>query len=120
VAKKKAEPSASKPKKAPRAAVTKAAKTATAQAADRSTAETSKRAASAPTAGKASWSSDTIGLTAGEVWRVLDERGEQSVAGLKKAVDASDELVLAALGWLAREDKVAFATSGRSISVSLL
>jgi hypothetical protein len=46
--------------------------------------------------------------------------GSQTIAGLKKAVDAPDEVVLAALGWLARENKLAFETNGRSVTVSLL
>jgi hypothetical protein len=120
VAKKKAEPSPSKPKKAPRAAAAKPSKTANSQVAGSATNEENKRTASVPSADKIGLSSEAIGHTAGEVWKVLDDRGQQTVAGLKKAVDAPDELVLAALGWLAREDKLAFAANGRSISVSLL
>ncbi|HMO86685.1 MAG TPA: winged helix-turn-helix domain-containing protein [Lacipirellulaceae bacterium] len=56
---------------------------------------------------------------AGDVWHALSTGGGQSVAQLKKSVGAPDELVLAALGWLAREDKLAFDVSGRSVMVSL-
>ncbi|MCC6493393.1 MAG: winged helix-turn-helix domain-containing protein [Pirellulales bacterium] len=60
-----------------------------------------------------------IGQAAGEVWRVLSERGGQTLAGLKKSLDASDDLVLLGIGWLAREDKLAFETNGRTVTVSL-
>jgi hypothetical protein len=38
---------------------------------------------------------------------------------LKKSVDAPADLVLLALGWLAREDKVEIDASGRTPTVSL-
>ena len=40
-------------------------------------------------------------------------------ATLKKSIDAPDDLILAAIGWLARENKLAFDANGRSIKVSL-
>jgi hypothetical protein len=120
VAKKKAESSPSKLKRAPRGSVTKPSKTANSQVAGGSMTEENKRTSSAPATARIGLSSDAIGHTAGDVWKVLADRGEQTVAGLKKAVDSPDELVLAALGWLARENKVAFTTNGRSITVSLL
>lgn len=122
MAKKKAEstPSPSKPKKASRAAAAKPSKASNAQAAGGSMIAENKRTASASATAKACLSSDAIGHTAGDVWKVLSDRGEQTVAGLRKAVDSPDELVLAALGWLARENKLAFATNGRSVTVSLL
>jgi len=71
------------------------------------------------TAQQDSLSNDQIGHTAGEVWRQLAESDGLSLATLKKSVDVPSDLVLAALGWLAREDKLDFATSGRSVKVSL-
>lgn len=120
MAKKKAESPPSKLKKSPRGSVAKPSKTANAQAAGGSMTEDNKRTASATAAVKAGLSSEAIGSAAGDVWNVLAERGEQTVAGLKKAIDSPDELVLAALGWLARENKLTFATNGRSVTVSLL
>ncbi len=64
-------------------------------------------------------SNEQIGQAAGEVWRVLTENDGQSLAALKKSIDAPADLVVAALGWLAREDKLEFVTSGRSLKVSL-
>jgi len=41
------------------------------------------------------------------------------VASLKKEVTAPGEIVMAAIGWLAREDKLAFDTAGRTVKISL-
>ena len=50
---------------------------------------------------------EEIGHAAGEVWGALSTgNGGVSLAALKKSVDAPADLVLLALGWLAREDKV--------------
>lgn len=65
------------------------------------------------------WCNEQIGEVAGLVWHVLAERDGQSLTALKKAVDAPSDLVLAAVGWLAREGKLEFVTSGRTMSVSL-
>jgi hypothetical protein len=118
VARNKADAS-SKAKTAPRGTVNKPSKVANRQAAGGAMTEENKRTASAASTRKIGVSSEAIGHTAGEVWQVLAERGGQTVAGLKKAVDAPDELVIAAIGWLAREDKLAFETNGRSVTVSL-
>jgi hypothetical protein len=60
-----------------------------------------------------------IGDTAGMVWRALKERGPMSIAKLVKAVGQPRDTVVQALGWLAREDKLILAGSGRSRTVSL-
>jgi Winged helix-turn-helix domain (DUF2582) len=62
---------------------------------------------------------ESIGHVAGEVWQLLDGDGEQSLPAIKKAVDAPDDMILAAIGWLAREDKLSFSKSGRSLTISL-
>lgn len=49
---------------------------------------------------------EQIGQTAGLVWHELNDDGPQSLAKLVKAVDASRDAVLQAIGWLAREDKL--------------
>lgn len=59
-----------------------------------------------------------IGQTAGAVWSTLAEQGPLSTAKLIKAVGAPRDLVMQALGWLAREDKIAIDNS-RSRVVSL-
>ena len=64
-------------------------------------------------------SNEGIGDVAGDVWRLLTDQGEQSLAAIKKAIDAPTDVVMAAVGWLAREDKLEFKRSGRSVKVSL-
>jgi hypothetical protein len=62
---------------------------------------------------------DDIGQVAGLVWQSLNEQGEQSLASIKSSINAPADLVLAAIGWLAREDKLGFITKGRSVVLSL-
>jgi hypothetical protein len=60
-----------------------------------------------------------IGHLAGDVWVVLARDGDMTVAAIKKAVVAPSDLVMAAIGWLAREHKLVFTSHGRSVKVSL-
>ena len=60
-----------------------------------------------------------IGETAGVVWAVLSENGPLSMAKLVKAVGGPRDVVMQALGWLAREDKIWIEEDGRSRVVSL-
>jgi hypothetical protein len=64
-------------------------------------------------------SSIEIGHVAGEIWGLLSTNGDQTLAAIKKSVDAPADVVLAGIGWLAREDKLDFATSGRNVKISL-
>lgn len=48
-----------------------------------------------------------IGANAGCVWKALHEKGEMDFAKLKKETKLSDAEVWAAVGWLAREGKIA-------------
>lgn len=97
----------------------KPSKVANAQASGGKMTEENKKTGSAAASALRGLSSDRIGETAGDVWRVLADRGSQTVAGIKKSIDAPDDVILLALGWLAREDKLAFETNGRSVTVSL-
>lgn len=63
--------------------------------------------------------SSEIGLVAGEVWQTLEQGGEQSLTNVKKKVEAPGDLVTAAVGWLARENKLRFVQSGRTTKVTL-
>jgi hypothetical protein len=60
-----------------------------------------------------------IGHVAGEVWGVLSRGETLTLAALKKEIKSPGDLVLAAIGWLAREDKLQFETSGRTVKISL-
>jgi Winged helix-turn-helix domain (DUF2582) len=60
-----------------------------------------------------------IGDTAGKVWRLLNENGEASLSQLKSGVNVDPNLILQAIGWLAREDKLHIQKKGRYITYSL-
>jgi hypothetical protein len=60
-----------------------------------------------------------IGEVAGLVWKTLSESGPVTMAKLVKAVGEPRDSVMQALGWLAREDKIAIEEDGRSRVVSL-
>ncbi len=60
-----------------------------------------------------------IGEAAGLVWKHLNESGPLSVTKLVKEIEAPRDLVMQALGWLAREDKIAIDEENRSRVVSL-
>lgn len=62
---------------------------------------------------------ESIGETSGQVWQVLVESGSSSLTDLKKSLGASPELIAAAVGWLAREDKLSFNGSGKTVKFSL-
>ncbi len=47
-----------------------------------------------------------IGLNAGKVWQLLSDNAKWSYAALKKKSGLKDKDLGAALGWLAREDKI--------------
>jgi hypothetical protein len=63
---------------------------------------------------------DQIGLTAGEVWHALSENGGMSLARLAKQIDAPRDLVMQAVGWLARENKIQIVEQKRVKTISLL
>jgi DNA-binding transcriptional ArsR family regulator len=60
-----------------------------------------------------------IGEAAGAVWQALYQGGPMSMAKLVKAVGEPRDVVMQALGWLAREEKIYIEDEGRSRVVSL-
>ncbi|MEX0613539.1 MAG: winged helix-turn-helix domain-containing protein [Pirellulales bacterium] len=70
-------------------------------------------------AGQREISAAEIGNVAGQVWACLSEDGEQTLAAIKKSIDAPADVVVAAIGWLAREDKLDFSTTGRAVKICL-
>lgn len=52
---------------------------------------------------------EIIGLNAGKVWEALNAADAMGVKQLKKATKLKDKELFAALGWLAREDKIEIA-----------
>lgn len=62
---------------------------------------------------------DQIGKTAGDVWHTLGESGPVSSAKLVKLVGAPRDLVMQAVGWLAREEKIVIEEGGRGRTIAL-
>ena len=111
--KKSAVSTAAEPKAAAEASKPVAAKKTTTKSASK--AATDVKASTAATA----LCNHQIGETAGAVWFYLTDEGEASLATIKKDLSVSDDLLLAAVGWLAREEKLEFAVSGKTVKISL-
>lgn len=62
---------------------------------------------------------EQIGISAGNIWRILQKNGEVAISKLPKMLKESDSMACRALGWLAREDKTEYRIEGRSTFVSL-
>lgn len=62
---------------------------------------------------------EQIGINAGKVWTILDKEGRQSVKEIKKATKLTDKDLYAALGWLAREGKIALEVVEKELFASL-
>lgn len=60
-----------------------------------------------------------IGEMAGVVWRTLHANGAMSLTKLVKSIGQPRDMVMQAVGWLAREDKVWIEDQGRSRIISL-
>jgi hypothetical protein len=60
-----------------------------------------------------------VGETAGRIWHLLNDEGPQTIAGLKKKLDGSGELLSFAVGWLGREDKVEIRQEKKTVKVAL-
>ena len=60
-----------------------------------------------------------IGETAGAVWHALNEHGSLSLAKLVERVGGNRDVVMQAVGWLAREGKIEISESKRGRVVSL-
>ncbi len=64
---------------------------------------------------------ELIGTNAGKVWNALNEGGKMSLKALKKATKIKAEKdMYAALGWLAKEGKLAFEEADGETMVSLV
>lgn len=62
----------------------------------------------------------TIGQSAGQIYNYLAEnKGQSTITKMKKDLDLDGNFAEMGLGWLARENKVQIAKSGKSIKVIL-
>jgi hypothetical protein len=60
-----------------------------------------------------------IGEAAGAVWHYLDKKGTVPLTKLIGDLDESRDLLMQAIGWLAREDKVHLAETSRRKTIAL-
>ena len=60
-----------------------------------------------------------IGLNAGKVWRILNEKGELSLFELCRELGLTFEEVAVAIGWLARENKISFREKDNMLFVKI-
>ena len=65
------------------------------------------------------WRPEEIGDIAGKVWKYLHSSGESSLTGVERAVGAPKPVVCMAIGWLAREGKIALRQEKRTLQVWL-
>lgn len=63
---------------------------------------------------------DKVIETAGKTWRFLGQNGETNVSQLPRLLRENNTVVLQALGWLAREDKINYTIRSRRTFVSLV
>jgi Winged helix-turn-helix domain (DUF2582) len=62
---------------------------------------------------------EEIGSAAGVIWRALKEKGELSLATLRREVNGKTPVFDWAVGWLAREGKIMITREKRSFRVCL-
>lgn len=61
-----------------------------------------------------------IGETAGEVWHALHDEGQPlTLAQIAKRIEQPRDVVMQAIGWLAREGKLKIEENGRTRYISL-
>ena len=60
-----------------------------------------------------------IGLNAGKVLRILNEKGELSMFELCRELGLTFEEVAVAIGWLARENKISFREKDNMLFVKI-
>jgi hypothetical protein len=61
-----------------------------------------------------------IGENAGKIWQALSNNGAMSMSQVKKKTTLSDSETNMALGWLAKEEKIAVNKKGKSLNISLI
>ncbi len=62
---------------------------------------------------------EKFGSNAGIVWNALNGNGEMNLKDVKKVTKLAEKDLYAALGWLAREDKVVVVEKDKEIFVSV-
>jgi hypothetical protein len=68
---------------------------------------------------KAEWNVQAVGETAGRVWEYLQRSGKAALTAVERDIDTTPALVHMAIGWLAREGKIALQQEGRQTQLWL-
>jgi predicted HTH transcriptional regulator len=63
--------------------------------------------------------SNTIGETAGNIWKYLDKNGATSVSKITTETGINKNDIQRAIGWLSKEDKLSIEMKGRAETLSL-
>lgn len=63
---------------------------------------------------------ELIGANAGIVWEYLSANGEKALKEIKAATKLTEKDLYAALGWLAREEKIEIKKIDKDLSISLV
>lgn len=61
-----------------------------------------------------------IGITAGDIWQILDKSSPIMLRDIFRQTDAPQDLILMSLGWLAREGHVVLEKSDNEYVVTLV
>ena len=62
---------------------------------------------------------EKVGETAGMVWKYLNENGKTNLSAVERGVKAPKPVVHMAVGWLAREGKLALVEENRDVRLWL-
>ncbi len=60
-----------------------------------------------------------IGIVAGEIWSLLEKKGDVSLRNVVKMIDKPRELILMSIGWLAREGHIVLKREDNDYKVCL-
>jgi hypothetical protein len=62
---------------------------------------------------------EAIGKAAGDIWKLLAEQGPIPFRELARSLDEDRDLVAMAVGWLSRENKLSFQSTGKDLLLGL-
>ena len=60
-----------------------------------------------------------IGIIAGDIWKLLEERGDLALTEIYNRLDHQKDHILMSIGWLAREGHITLDKLGEDFQVSL-
>jgi len=60
-----------------------------------------------------------IGFTAGDIYNLLKKNGAKTMKEIVSEIKADQTVIVMAIGWLAREDKIEFVQEGKKKSIRL-